>query len=48
MSTGFSKPSFIVIDGMVLFRKVKCVGLTFDKAANEIFNTAFTYASGSR
>ena len=36
----FSKSSCSIVDGMALVRKVKCVGLTFDKAADEIFNVA--------
>ena len=32
---------------MALVRKVKCVGLTFDKAADEIFNAALSSANGS-
>ena len=32
---------------MALFRKVKCVRLTFDKAADEIFNAALSSPNGS-
>ena len=48
MSRGFPKRSFSFIDGMALFRKVKCAGLTFDKVAKEIFNAARTYTSWSK
>ena len=40
----FSKSSCSIVDGMAL---VKCVGLTFDKAADEIFNAALSSANGS-
>ena len=43
----FSKSSCSIVDGMALVRKVKCVGLTFDKAADEIFNAALSSANGS-
>ena len=39
MSTVFQS-HHAVYDRMALVRKVKCVGLTFDKAADEIFNAA--------
>ena len=48
MSRGFPKRSFSFIDGMALFRKVKCAGLSFDKVAKEIFNAARTYTSWSK
>ena len=43
----FPKSSCCIVDGMALVRKVKCVGLTFDKAADEIFNVALSSANGS-
>ena len=43
----FSKSSCSIVDGMALVQKVKCVGLTFDKAADEIFNAALSSANGS-
>ena len=36
----FPKSSCSIVDGMALVRKVERVGLTFDKAADEIFNAA--------
>ena len=43
----FPNSSCSIVDGMALVRKVKCVGLTFDKAADEIFNAALSSANGS-
>ena len=36
----FPKSSCSIVDRVALVQKVKCVGLTFDKAADEIFNAA--------
>ena len=43
----FSKSSCSIVDGMALVRKVKCVGLTFDIAADKLFNAAIESANGS-
>ena len=43
----FPKSSCSILDRMALVRKVKCVELTFDKAADEIFNAALSSANGS-
>ena len=43
----FPKSSCTIVDGMALVQKVKCVGLTFDKAADEIFNAPLSSANGS-
>ena len=43
----FPKSSCSIFDGMVLVRKVKRFGLTFDKAADEIFNAALSSANRS-
>ena len=48
MSTVFSKHSYSIIDRMALVGKVKCAGLTSDKAADEIFNTALTSTNRSK
>ena len=40
MSEVFSKPCYSSIDGITLIRQIKCAGLTFDIAADEIFNAA--------
>ena len=42
----FPKSSGSMVDGMALVRKVKCVGLTFDKTADEIFNAALSSGNG--
>ena len=36
----FPKSSCSIVDRVALVQKVKCVGLTFDKAADKIFNVA--------
>ena len=43
----FSKSYCSIVHGMALVRKVKCVGLTFDPAADEIFNAALSSSNGS-
>ena len=45
--SSFLKSSCSIVDGMALVRKVKCVELTFDKAADEILNAALSSANGS-
>ena len=45
--SSFPKSSCSIIDGTALVRKVKCAGLTFDKAAVEIFNAALSSTTGS-
>ena len=43
----FPNSSCSIVDGLAFVWKLKCVGLTFDKAADEIFNARLSFANRS-